>query len=216
MASSLIRNFRMLARYNTLANRGLYETCACLGDAERKEDRPAFFGSIHGTLNHIIIGDRLWLARFGGEEVPSTNLDAVLYEDFDELRGARVSEDERIKVFAFGLNEELLGGTIRYANNEGKIYIDPRRPAGRTSLQPSDAPPRADPRHAHADRGAAACVGSAPHYKVRLRSLTGFPMRMGLRVLSSTASSTRAASVRQSADRPESLVILFSRCRSSW
>ncbi len=125
MASSLIRNFRMLARYNTLANRGLYETCACLGDAERKEDRPAFFGSIHGTLNHIIIGDRLWLARFGGEEVPSTNLDAVLYEDFDELRGARVSEDERIKVFAFGLNEELLGGTIRYANNEGKIYIDP-------------------------------------------------------------------------------------------
>lgn len=125
MAGSLIQNFRMLARYNTLANRRLYEACASLSDAERKEDRPAFFGSIHGTLNHIMVGDRIWLARFGGEEVPSTNLDAVLYEDFDELRGARVSEDERIEAFAFGLDEELLGGKIRYTNNEGKIYVDP-------------------------------------------------------------------------------------------
>jgi uncharacterized damage-inducible protein DinB len=125
LADSLIQNFRTLARYNTLANRRLYETCACLSGVERKEDRPAFFGSIHGTLNHIMVGDRIWLARFGGEKVPSTNLDAVLYEDFDELRRARVSEDERIEAFTFSLDEELLGGTIRYTNNEGKIYVDP-------------------------------------------------------------------------------------------
>ena len=49
----------MLARYNTLANRRLYEACASLSDAERKEDRPDFFGSIHGTLNHIMVGDRI-------------------------------------------------------------------------------------------------------------------------------------------------------------
>jgi uncharacterized damage-inducible protein DinB len=115
----------MLARYNTLANRRLYEACASLSDAERKEDRPAFFGSIHGTLNHIMVGDRIWLARFGGEKVSSTNLDAILYKDFDELRRVRISEDERIETFAFGLKEEFLGGPIRYVNNEGKTYVDP-------------------------------------------------------------------------------------------
>jgi uncharacterized damage-inducible protein DinB len=89
----------MLARYNALANRRLYEACARLGGAERKKERPAFFGSIHGTLNHVLVGDRIWLARFGGEGTPSTGLDAVLYEDFDELRRAREHEDERIEAF---------------------------------------------------------------------------------------------------------------------
>ena len=125
MADSLIQNFQMMARYNTLANRRLYEACASLSDAERKEDRPAFFGSIHGTLTHIMVGDRIWLARFGGEKVSSTNLDAILYEDFDELRRGRIFEDERIETFAFGLDEEFLCGKIRYTNNEGEIYVDP-------------------------------------------------------------------------------------------
>ncbi len=125
MDSSLIRNFRTLARYNTLANVRLYEACARLSDAERKKARPAFFGSIHGTLNHIMVGDRIWLARFAGEEVPSTNLDAILYDDFDELRRAREFEDKRIEAFASGMDEGFLRGTIRYTNNEGKIYVDP-------------------------------------------------------------------------------------------
>jgi len=121
----LIRNFQTLARYNALANRRLYEACNRLPDAERKKTRQAFFGSIHGTLNHIVIGDRIWLARFAGEEVPSDNLDAILYEDFGELWEARVSEDARIETFVSGLDEEFLKGTIRYTNNEGKIYEDP-------------------------------------------------------------------------------------------
>lgn len=52
-----IQHFQMLARYNSLANRRLYEVCAILSDAERKQTRRAFFKSIHGTLNHIIVGD---------------------------------------------------------------------------------------------------------------------------------------------------------------
>ena len=75
----------MLARYNALANRRLYEACASLRDGELKRRRAAFFSSIHGALNHLMVGDRIWLARFAGEEAPSTNLDAILYEDFEEL-----------------------------------------------------------------------------------------------------------------------------------
>ena len=125
MTLSLVENFRMLARYNTLANRRLYEACARLSDAERKEARPAFFGSIHGTLNHIMVGDRIWLARFEGEEVPSTNLDAILYEGFEELREARRAEDARIEAFASGLDERYLDGEIRYTNNQGNLHSDP-------------------------------------------------------------------------------------------
>lgn len=115
----------MMAAYNRLANGRLYEACARLADEERKRRRPAFFGSIHGTLNHILVGDRIWLARFEGEEVPSTGLDAVLYEDFAELGGARGREDARIESFVAGIDEAFLGGTIRYENNEGRTLEDP-------------------------------------------------------------------------------------------
>ena len=114
----------MLARYNSLANRRLYDACAQLTDAERKKPRPAFFKSIHGTLNHILIGDRIWLTRFSGRETPSTNLDAILYDEFDALRAAREQEDTRIEVFAAGLTDLFLECTVRYVNNEGKLFED--------------------------------------------------------------------------------------------
>ncbi len=125
MTDPLIQNFRTLARYNTLANQRLYEACNRLPDAERKKTRPAFFGSIHGTLNHIMVGDRIWLARFEGAQVPSSNLDATLYEGFEELRGARRAEDARVEAFASGLDEWCLEGEIRYTNNEGNVHSDP-------------------------------------------------------------------------------------------
>jgi uncharacterized damage-inducible protein DinB len=125
LTDALVRNFRTLARYNALANRRLYEACARLPDDERKKRRLAFFGSIHGTLNHIMIGDRIWLARFSGEEIPSTNLDAILYEDFGRLREARDKEDSRIEAFAAGIDERFLKGKIRYVNNQGRTLEDP-------------------------------------------------------------------------------------------
>ncbi len=120
-----VDHFVLLGRYNTLANRRLYDACAMLGDVERRQDRKAFFRSIHGTLNHILVGDRIWLARFEGREVPSTGLDAELYVDFDALREAREREDARIEAFVAGLNEAFLAGTIRYVNNEGRMLADP-------------------------------------------------------------------------------------------
>ena len=121
----LIRHFRRLAHYNRLTNARLYGACARLSEAERKKTRPAFFGSIHGTLNHILLGDRIWLARFEGESVPSTGLDAILYEDFAELRAARAAEDARLEAFAAGLTPALLQGSIRYVNNAGLAFDDP-------------------------------------------------------------------------------------------
>lgn len=118
-------HFRMMARYNRLANERLYAACAELTDAARKHDRRAFFTSIHGTLNHIMVGDRIWLGRFAGQDMPSTGLDAILYEDFDRLREARTAEDARIEAFAAGLDQAALAGSIEYRNNEGRVFRDP-------------------------------------------------------------------------------------------
>ncbi len=112
----------MMARYNRIANQRLYDCCTQLSDAERKKNRQAFFKSIHGTLNHIMVGDRNWMTRFEGGVASSAHLDAILYEDFDELRAARIREDERIERFAAGLSETFLDGEIAYVSNEGESF----------------------------------------------------------------------------------------------
>src|SRR4051794_30228644 len=74
--------FGELARYNAWANERLYAACGELADTERKAPRPAFFGSIHRTLNHLLVGDRVWLSRLAGEAHGIASLDQELYEDF--------------------------------------------------------------------------------------------------------------------------------------
>lgn len=122
---SLITHFQMMAKYNRFANILLYDVCERLSDSERKAHRKAFFGSIHGTLNHIMVGDRIWMTRFEGSEALSTELDAVLYDDFADLKAARSIEDARIDRFAARLVAAFLKGSITYINNQGKLYSDP-------------------------------------------------------------------------------------------
>ena len=55
---------KVLARYNAWMNERLYASCSSLPDDERKKDVGAFFKSIHGTLNHLLLGDRIWMGRF--------------------------------------------------------------------------------------------------------------------------------------------------------
>ncbi|HZC18656.1 MAG TPA: hypothetical protein VE225_03020 [Rubrobacteraceae bacterium] len=80
------------------------------GSARRRaqEAQARLFDGIHGTLNHLMVGDRIRLARFSGDEAPSTNLDAILYEDFGELREARGDEDAGIEAFVAGPHEKFL------------------------------------------------------------------------------------------------------------
>src|SRR5688500_743982 len=107
------------ARYNTLANQRLYAAAAGLEDAARKRDVGAFFGSLHGTLNHLLIGDRIWMARFSGGQAPSTGLDAIVHESFDDLRTARVAMDATIETFFAAPPEGFFERPFRYVNNEG-------------------------------------------------------------------------------------------------
>ena len=96
---NLVAQYPALARYNAWMNARLYERAAELSDAERRRDAGAFFRSIHGTLNHLLLTDRAWLWRFtgdariaesrdaAGKRIAMTGrLDQVLYADFEELR----------------------------------------------------------------------------------------------------------------------------------
>jgi len=108
-------HFRMLAAYNAWANRRLYDAADRLGDADYRADMGAFFKSVHGTLNHLMVGDILWLARFRGQPNPPLRLDQILHDDRAALRAAREKLDAEIVVFAETLSEADIGSTITYS-----------------------------------------------------------------------------------------------------
>ena len=105
---------RTLARYNQWANARLYDACAALSDDEYRKPRPSFFGSIHATLNHLLVGDRIWLGRIEGTEHGITGLDQILHDDLAELRRAREAEDARIIALADGLDDSRLAADLAY------------------------------------------------------------------------------------------------------
>ena len=106
--------FTTMAQYNRWMNGRLYAVCAEIPDAERKRDRGAFFKSIHGTLNHLLLGDRLWLGRFLHCPFPVDSLDQDLFPDFDELRAEREGTDQEILDFSGSLDEEALARDFRF------------------------------------------------------------------------------------------------------
>lgn len=106
--------YRMFGAYNAWCNTRLYDAVAVLSDSDYRADRGAFFKSLHGTLNHLLVGDRIWMRRFTGEGKLPKSLDAILYENYNELRVARMQEDTRINHYVSSLRDSDLTRTIRY------------------------------------------------------------------------------------------------------
>lgn len=125
--------FRLQAQYNRWINRRVYEAAARLGPEGIALDRGAFFGSILRTLNHIMVGDLIWLRRFAGAHpsrpprVPigpqgwpdAERLNQVLYADFEVLRAKREQLDAVIEDWVEGLSEADLDIDLEYRNTQG-------------------------------------------------------------------------------------------------
>ena len=107
-------HYQMFGHYNAWANQRLYDAAARLSPEQYRADRGDFFKSVHGTLNHLLVTDRVWLQRFTGEGDAPATLDAILFETFDGLRAARETEDRRIVDFVDRLDDARIAGTIRY------------------------------------------------------------------------------------------------------
>jgi uncharacterized damage-inducible protein DinB len=109
-----LERYVLFAGYNVWANERLYNAAEKLSDQEYRADRGAFFKSVHGTLNHLLVADRIWMKRFTGQGEAPNKLDAVLFEDLSALRAARDREDARISAYVSSLTEEELVANFSY------------------------------------------------------------------------------------------------------
>jgi uncharacterized damage-inducible protein DinB len=117
---------QLMAQYNQWMNQKLYAICAEIPDEERKQDRGAFFKSIHGTLNHLLEGDRIWVGRFTGKPLSSRKLGEELYSDFEQLRQEREQFDQEILDWAKTLSAEWLAQPFEYTSKvDGKTRTLP-------------------------------------------------------------------------------------------
>ncbi|MDB4988941.1 MAG: hypothetical protein JWN04_4119 [Myxococcaceae bacterium] len=130
---SPLEQYRVLARYNRWMNRKLYALAGTLDDADRKRNLGGFFGSVHGTLNHLLVGDRWWMWRLtkdperylsrsvAGEVIKLSTLDQELYEEFEVLHRERERTDEDILEWTYALDEAALDGTLEYSTSRGEL-----------------------------------------------------------------------------------------------
>ena len=112
-------SLQTLSRYTRWMNERLYALCAELPDAERKADRGAFFHSIHGTLNHLLLADRVWLGRFLARPFSVTGLDQELYAGFEDLRRERARTDDEIDRWVESLDDASLDAPLRFRSIVG-------------------------------------------------------------------------------------------------
>ena len=101
---------RTMAAYNTEMNRRVFAAAGRLSDAERRLPRGAFWGSIHGTLCHLLWGDQAWMSRFDGLPPPSATIkqSAGMVEDFAELSRLRSEADGKIEAWAARVDDAWL------------------------------------------------------------------------------------------------------------
>lgn len=102
------------ARYNAWANVRIYNALKNLTDAQRKEDRRAFFQSIHNTMNHILLADLIYRERLEKKPTTFTALDEILYTDFDALEAAHRTNDSWYTEFCDGLGAAELDADLSF------------------------------------------------------------------------------------------------------
>ncbi len=124
----------LMATYNALMNRRMLDACWNLNVEALREDRGAFFRSVWGTLNHIMVADIMWLKRFSGH--PSgygslrpldgwgfpPGLDAILIDDLDAFRAERAALDGILIDWCAELEEGDLDEPFRYTNYRGEVH----------------------------------------------------------------------------------------------
>jgi uncharacterized damage-inducible protein DinB len=137
MAASMLDQFKLFARYNRLMNERILEAAAKLPVDDLSRDRGAFFKSVLGTLNHVLVGDIIWLKRFAAhppsrealarlDDYPQPeSLDAILCADLDSLATQRARVDAVIADWIAGLEESALEDRLAYRNMAGKPHNKP-------------------------------------------------------------------------------------------
>lgn len=127
----LTRHAQQMAEYNHWMNQKLYDACRKLTGEQLAENRGAFFGSILGTLNHIVVGDILWLKRFSSTglstlEVMNTiptpeSLNSIVFNNLQDLKACREQLDNIILAFTQQITDSELQRVLTYKNSKGIV-----------------------------------------------------------------------------------------------
>lgn len=123
----MLEHFEIAAAYNRWANARLYEAAFELGEDLYRRDIGLFFSSIHGTFNHLLLTDRIWLKRLTGVGEHPDTLDAILFDQRRDLALARVAEDDRLIVYVTTLQPEDVDGMHSYRTTSGAEHSQRRR-----------------------------------------------------------------------------------------
>lgn len=107
-------DFQMFAAYNSWANGVVYAAADDLSPEEFNASKGAFFGSMMGTLNHLLCADRIWMRRFTGEGEAPKALNTVLFPELSALKQARDAEDARISAWIDSVDESMFGENFTY------------------------------------------------------------------------------------------------------
>lgn len=135
--STHLSQFCLMAQYNSWVNNHIYELAASLSEEKRQRNLGTFFKSIHGTLNHLLLVDRVWLGRFATGSGYTFNalrdanlvfefesLGQILYADFIDLRRERMETDKVIEKWMQELEPEMLLAHVHYFSSTLKIELE--------------------------------------------------------------------------------------------
>jgi len=120
-------HFTLMADYNAWANERLYRMASQLPDEQYRKDVGAYFKSLHGTLNHLLCADLIWMRRLTGEGEHPAKLDATVCDDLPSLTAARQQMDQRLIDYVASLSDVQLEETWAYTTLNGTPMSQRRR-----------------------------------------------------------------------------------------
>jgi len=121
-----VAHFTQLARYNVWATARVLDVVRALPDGDYRRDVGLFFKSIHGTLNHLLVGEHhLWFVRFAGGVSPKVELNAEVEPDRDRLGQALKGGSANWLPLIESWPAERFDGALNYTNMRGQAMSLP-------------------------------------------------------------------------------------------
>lgn len=120
-------HFTMMVEYNAWANARLYRMARQLPYEQYRRDVGAYFKSLHGTLNHILVADLIWMRRLTGIGDHPKNLNVIVFDELRSLSAARQKEDQRITSFVESLSDAQLEEMCEFKTLTGVSLKQRRR-----------------------------------------------------------------------------------------
>jgi uncharacterized damage-inducible protein DinB len=120
-------HFTLMAEYNAWANIRIYRMAAALSEEQYRRDVGVYFRSLHGTLNHILVADLIWMHRLTGTGRLPSRLNEIIADDLPSLTAERRQQDGRIADYVAGATDELFEESWEYRMMNGAVVRQRRR-----------------------------------------------------------------------------------------